>query len=78
MSQCNKLYYFQYARFQILVMYLLFGLFWSAGIPTMILVCHICNNFTQNGYKCHNKTNFKSSPECAYTTSKRHGIKTKH
>ncbi len=35
MSQYNKLSDIQYARFQILPMDLHFGLFWSAGIPTM-------------------------------------------
>ncbi len=37
MSQYNKLSDIQYARFQILPVDLHFGLFWSAGIPTMIL-----------------------------------------
>ncbi len=36
MSQYNKLSDIQYARFQILPVELHFGLFWSAGIPTMI------------------------------------------
>ncbi len=44
MSKYNKLSDIQYARFQILPVDLHFGLFWSAGIPTMILgtslVCH--------------------------------------
>ncbi len=35
MSQYNKLSNIQYARFQILSVDLYFGLFWSAGIPTM-------------------------------------------
>ncbi len=35
MSQCNKLFNIQYARFQILPVDLHFGLFWSAGISTM-------------------------------------------
>ncbi len=35
MSQYNKLSDIQYARFQILPVDLYFGLFWSAGIPTM-------------------------------------------
>ncbi len=35
MSQYNKLSDIQYARFQILHVDLNFGLFWSAGIPTM-------------------------------------------
>ncbi len=35
MSQYNKLSNIQYARFQILPVDLHFGLFWSAGIPTM-------------------------------------------
>ncbi len=37
MSQYNKLSDIQYARFQILPVDLHFGLFWSAGIPTMLL-----------------------------------------
>ncbi len=35
MFQYNKLSDIQYARFQILPVYLHFGQFWSAGIPTM-------------------------------------------
>ncbi len=35
MSQYNKLSDIQHARFQILPVDLNFGLFWSAGIPTM-------------------------------------------
>ncbi len=35
MSEYNKLSDIQYARFQILPVDLHFGLFWSAGIPTM-------------------------------------------
>ncbi len=35
-SQYNKLSDIQYARFQILPVELHFGLFWSAGIPTML------------------------------------------
>ncbi len=38
MSQYNKLSNIQYARFQILHVDLHFGLYWSAGIPTM----HMC------------------------------------
>ncbi len=48
MSQYNKLSDIQYARFQILPVNLHFGLFWSAGIPTMWCplwqfhwVCHV-------------------------------------
>ncbi len=37
MSQYNKLSNIQYARFQILPVDLHFGLFWSAGIPTMTM-----------------------------------------
>ncbi len=47
MSQCNKLSDIQYARFQILPVDLHFGLFWSAGIPTMSrapMVEHETNN----------------------------------
>ncbi len=36
MSQYNKLSDIQYVRFQTLPVDLHFGLFWSAGIPTMI------------------------------------------
>ncbi len=35
MSPYNKLSHIQYARFQILPVDIHFGLFWSAGIPTM-------------------------------------------
>ncbi len=35
MSQYNKLSDIQYASFQILLVDLHFGLFWSADIPTM-------------------------------------------
>ncbi len=38
-SQYNKLSDIQYARFQILPLELHVGLFWSAGIPTMIIYC---------------------------------------
>ncbi len=44
MSQYNKLSDIQYARFQILPVDLHFGLFWSAGIPSMkvqVLTPHI-------------------------------------
>ncbi len=50
MSQYNKLSNIQYARFQILPLDLNFGLFWSAGIPTihyahihaaLYRICHI-------------------------------------
>ncbi len=36
MFQYNKLFDFQYARFQILVVHIHFGLFWSGGIPTLL------------------------------------------
>ncbi len=36
MSQYNKLSNYQHARFQILSVHLHFGLFWSAGIPTIM------------------------------------------
>ncbi len=41
MSQYNKLSDIQYARFQILLVDLHFGLFWSAGIPTMKRRVHV-------------------------------------
>ncbi len=41
MSQYNKLSHIQYATFQILPVDLHFGLFWSAGIPTMICAGHM-------------------------------------
>ncbi len=36
MFQHNKLSDFQYARFQILIVHLHFGLFWSASIPAVM------------------------------------------
>ncbi len=39
MSLYNKLSDIQYARFQTLSVELHFGLFWSAGIPTMNIRC---------------------------------------
>ncbi len=38
MSQYNKLSDIQYATFQILPVDLHFGVFWPAGIPTMVLL----------------------------------------
>ena len=38
MSQYNKLFHCQYARFQILAVHLHFGLFWSRGISTVLQV----------------------------------------
>ncbi len=38
MSQYNTLSDIQYARSQILPVDLRFGLFWSAGIPTLLIV----------------------------------------
>ncbi len=44
MSQYNKLSDIQYTRFQILHVDLHFGLFWSAGIPTMLWLSQpLCN-----------------------------------
>ncbi len=40
MSQYNKLTDIQYAKFQILLVDLHFGLFWSAGIPIMDKTSH--------------------------------------
>ncbi len=48
MYQYNKLSDFQYARFQILAVYLQFGLFWSGGIPTMVLVHPDCTRYIFN------------------------------
>ncbi len=42
MSQYNKLSDIQYSRFQMLPGDLHFGLFWSAGIPTMCVWCYTC------------------------------------
>ncbi len=41
LPQYNKLSDIQYARFQILPVYLHFGLFWSADIPTMSNSTHM-------------------------------------
>ncbi len=41
MSQYNKLSDIQYARFQILPMDIHFRLFWSAGIPTMVVLSEL-------------------------------------
>ncbi len=45
-SQYNKLFNFQYARFQILAP---FGLFWSASIPTMVHVWKVIGKY-ENGF----------------------------
>ncbi len=48
MSQYNKLSDIQYARFQILPVDLHFGLFWSAGIPTMVSPMDCIDMFIHN------------------------------
>ncbi len=61
MSQYNKLSNIQYARFQILHVDLHFGLFWSAGIPTMGIVTKGISSISawplyqnmQSVYMCH-------------------------